>query len=384
MTWLVLLYAFLIFIPIHLGLRLIVIAVLPAALLVQNHSAFAAAGKYQYFLILLIFLTTTLKFVLYVIVQEGVKLFPRWYRHWMRVPLLLGINLGFGFLPLFAIDLGILLSDFLPGFMILPYFAIAELLLILIGSYVRPNKRRLKADAAFAATLLCMVAVMHLWRGHLLDVAHKNLPSQKITIGILSDPGAPKPTIHPDLLVFPEGSGPGSLTDISRLNDLPLLKKWQNKHEKVLYTGLTISTDSVWHNSACLLSSNGKNPECYHKANLFPLVEWFPFYSGMQSGSERAVLNINNWKIAPLICYDSAFQNSFRWPDGTVYLESSNDVLWRGKQDWHSKASAYRARQFGACYIRALRSGKVEFFAQGCSITVLHQEKGFHVLSVSR
>ena len=110
---------------------------------------------------------------------------------------------------------------------------------------------------------------------------------------------------------------------------------FRNNHKIII--GITRYKGAEIFNSMALLDNNLKLISVYDKNNLVPFGEYLPFenffknygfkkitqgYQSFSSSNRRYLININDIRFLPLICYESIFPNFVR--DG---LNNQTDLL---------------------------------------------------------
>lgn len=178
-----------------------------------------------------------------------------------------------------------------------------------------------------------------------------------------------------DLVVLPESSYPASVLRTDFL--MNFLIDYSKKVPIVFGTDRRGKQDnkSVNYNSFVLLDN--VSISIYDKQHLTPFGEYFPFENLLQpvkefffgpgdmftAGKESKVLEVSNGiKIAPIICFESAFSELLRYPvnsGANVITVISNDT-WFGKNQGkvqHLAVDVVRAVEYGRSVIRATQDG---------------------------
>jgi len=200
---------------------------------------------------------------------------------------------------------------------------------------------------------------------------HNEEPSEIIIELIrLSNPNSQKNTIF----IFPEGI----LTSIS-LEDLTNYRRlfnsnYSSKHKIIL--GINSIQNSKIFNSLVVLDNNANVLTQYNKNKLVPFGEFLPFdsllskfgikkitdgYQSYSSDSSREILNINNIKFLPLICYEIIYSGELNknTEDFDFIINISEDG-WFGNSigiHQHFSHSIFRAIEEGKNLIRSANNG---------------------------
>ncbi len=186
----------------------------------------------------------------------------------------------------------------------------------------------------------------------------------------LSNPNFQEETIF----IFPEGA----LTGIN-LNDIKIYKKlfqdnYSSKHKIIL--GINSYENSKIFNSLVVLDNNANILLKYNKNNLVPFGEFLPFESllsklgikkitiGYQSYSAdkvRKILNINNIKFLPLICYEIIYSGRLNKDNNDYnFIINISEDGWFGNSIGpyqHFSHSIFRAIEEGKNLIRSANNG---------------------------
>ena len=200
-------------------------------------------------------------------------------------------------------------------------------------------------------------------------------PSEMITELIeLSNPNFEKETIF----IFPEGV----LTSIY-LEDLKNYKKifsdnYSSKHKIIL--GISSIENSKIFNSLVVIDKNANILSQYNKNNLVPFGEFLPFenflsnfgikkitagYQSFSEGINRQVLNINNIKFLPLICYEIIYSGRLnKNHEHFDFIINISEDGWFGDSigpHQHFSHSIFRAIEEGKNLIRSANNGTAAF-----------------------
>lgn len=186
----------------------------------------------------------------------------------------------------------------------------------------------------------------------------------------LSNPNSKKDTIF----IFPEGI----LTSVS-LKNLKTYKElfsnsFSQKHKIIL--GINSEKDSKIFNSLIVIDNNVNVLHKYNKNNLVPFGEFLPFenlfskfginkiiagYESYSAESERKILNINNIKFLPLICYEIIYSGKLNKSDEDFdFIINISEDGWFGNSIGpyqHFSHSIFRAIEEGKNLIRSTNNG---------------------------
>ena len=194
-----------------------------------------------------------------------------------------------------------------------------------------------------------------------------------IIINELIELSEPEPTKE-TLFIFPEGV----LTNIY-LGDLNIYKEnfkenFSENHKIVL--GINTQTGLQIYNSLVVLDNNLNILEKYKKNKLVPFGEFIPFenifskfdlkkitqgYQSFSNGNDRKVIEINNIKFLPLICYEIIYTGSLN-KNG----EQFNFILNISEDGWfgnsigpyqHFSHSIFRSIEEGKNLVRSSNNG---------------------------
>jgi predicted amidohydrolase len=112
----------------------------------------------------------------------------------------------------------------------------------------------------------------------------------------------------PDLIIFPEMFNTGFSMNASKISEKHLGETcfWMQEKAKELETSfigsIPVNENGKYYNRLYVV--NKTNIEHYDKRHLFTMANEHNTYS---SGCSDLIININGWKIKPLICYDLRF-----------------------------------------------------------------------------
>ena len=187
---------------------------------------------------------------------------------------------------------------------------------------------------------------------------------------ILSDPSSKKDTIF----IFPEGM----LTSIS-LKNLKVYKElfsnnYSQNHKIIL--GINSEKNSKIFNSLIVIDNNANVLDEYNKNNLVPFGEFLPFenlfskfginkiiagYQSYSGDNERKILNINNIRFLPLICYEIIYSGELNKSDEDFdFIINISEDGWFGNSIGpyqHFSHSIFRSIEEGKNLIRSTNNG---------------------------
>ncbi len=112
-----------------------------------------------------------------------------------------------------------------------------------------------------------------------------------------------------DLIILPEMFSTGFTMDVERLAEPMNLTtlKWMRQQAasfKACITGSFIVKDGVSIFNRLIWMRPDGSYEVYDKRHLFRMADEDDYFS---SGEKRIIVEINGWKVCPLICYDLRF-----------------------------------------------------------------------------
>ena len=176
-----------------------------------------------------------------------------------------------------------------------------------------------------------------------------------------------------DLIIWPESAIPYHRVQ-NPLDRNYLLQKLFKYDKQYLLTGNIIYENPNVYNSAVLLDKNGIN-SMYHKRQLVPLAEHFPFSENFEylkninigqtnfsKGKADHVFDIKGYQIASLICFESTFPEINRRHanmdlDAIVYLVNDGWYTTPPQPQQHAKQAIYRAIENRMPVIRCANTG---------------------------
>jgi omega-amidase len=126
-----------------------------------------------------------------------------------------------------------------------------------------------------------------------------------------------------NLVILPEMFNTGFTMDAERLAE-PMngkTMKWMQKtaaqYDCVVTGSIIIKDNNKYYNRLIWMRADGSF-ECYDKRHLFALGKEHETYT---PGDKRLIVELNGWKICPMICYD------LRFPVWTRNANSEYDLL---------------------------------------------------------
>ena len=206
----------------------------------------------------------------------------------------------------------------------------------------------------------------------------------------LSNPDFSKETIF----IFPEGI----ITSIYS-SDLKSFKKlfkenYYDNHKIIL--GINSVMDDKIFNSLVLINNNGELLYEYNKNKLVPFGEFIPFekffkkiglkkvtkgYHSFSSDKKREILNINNLKFLPLICYEIIYSGKINLHNENYdFLLNISEDGWFGKSigpKQHFSHSIFRSIEEGKNTIRSTNNGISAFITPKGQIINKIDYKGY-------
>jgi apolipoprotein N-acyltransferase len=124
------------------------------------------------------------------------------------------------------------------------------------------------------------------------------------------------------LIIIPESAFP-----IQQGVDGNIVQEIRNtalEQKQYILASLKIEENNDKYNSILLINPNGEIAGMYKKRNIVPFVENYEY----TKGKELNTFEIENYTVAPLICYDSIFiRNYFRDKKAGLYVVTSNDIF---------------------------------------------------------
>jgi apolipoprotein N-acyltransferase len=166
------------------------------------------------------------------------------------------------------------------------------------------------------------------------------------------------------LLIVPESAFPQrqeeqSLPGLSDHQEESLalwLQTISTKKDSYILANIALGNNEYIYNAATLFNPQGILPDTYIKKNTTPLYESRHFTTGNASNTFK----IDNYNIAPLVCYDTVFLlNYYREKTPDLYIALSNDVFAEGTilTRLHQAYGVINARTMGIPFIQATQNG---------------------------
>ncbi len=174
--------------------------------------------------------------------------------------------------------------------------------------------------------------------------------------------------------IYPEGILPS--INLNMIQDYsPVFKSYFQKNHKII-VGITRYKESEIFNSLALLDNDLKLLSVYDKNKLVPFGEYLPFenflknygfkkitqgYQSFSSASERGLINVNDIRFLPLICYEIIYSGSlFKDSENYDFIINISEDGWFGKSigiDQHFFHSVFRSIEEGKNIIRSANNG---------------------------
>lgn len=174
--------------------------------------------------------------------------------------------------------------------------------------------------------------------------------------------------------IYPEGILPS--INLNEIQDYSSIFKnyFQDNHKIIV--GITRYKETEIFNSMALLDNNLKLISVYDKNKLVPFGEYLPFenffknygfkkitrgYQSFSSANERSLINVNDLKFLPLICYEIIYSgNLYRDTENYDFIINISEDGWFGKSigiDQHFFHSVFRSIEEGKNIIRSANNG---------------------------
>ena len=174
--------------------------------------------------------------------------------------------------------------------------------------------------------------------------------------------------------IYPEGILPS--INLNEVEDYSLIFKnyFQDNHKIVV--GITRYEETKIFNSMAVLDNNLKLISVYDKNKLVPFGEYLPFesffknygfkkitqgYQSFSSANDRNLINVNNFKFLPLICYEIIYSGSlFKDNENYDFIVNISEDGWFGESigiDQHFYHSVFRSVEEGKNIIRSANNG---------------------------
>jgi len=167
-----------------------------------------------------------------------------------------------------------------------------------------------------------------------------------------------------DLIIWPEttpyyGIDFKNKSKEININDLGYSHYWNKfipiSNQSLLF-GCEIKQNGKFYNSSILLDSNG-NLEYYHKQQLVPLVEFFPFANkipfinaAFSKGTNDKIFTVKDINFIGLVCFESTFPeinrrpiNSDKGVDAIIYVVNDGWYESEPEPSQHARQTIFRA-----------------------------------------
>ena len=179
--------------------------------------------------------------------------------------------------------------------------------------------------------------------------------------------------VNHKLVVWPESALPNHLLQ-KREDRNYLSSKFFKYDNQYLLTGNIYYENNNIYNSVALLDELGIQQK-YHKRQLVPLAEHLPFSEIFESlkninigqanfskGKKDVVFNINEYRFASLVCFESTFPNINRRHanlglDAIIYLVNDGWYTREPQPYQHAKQSIFRAIENRIPIVRCANTG---------------------------
>jgi apolipoprotein N-acyltransferase len=179
-------------------------------------------------------------------------------------------------------------------------------------------------------------------------------------------------TYDPAFVLWPETVVP------TNLNEFPEIQKRLSRLARSTRTELIVGArqtrDGKLYNALFFFRPDGELDAVYRKRKLVPFAEMLPFadilgklpgtnlVSNYSEGASTGVIDVGGARIAPLICWESAFDDLAAEDirDGAQAFVIATDDAWFGKTAGpyqHAQIAQMRALETGAWIVRAGASG---------------------------
>ncbi len=174
--------------------------------------------------------------------------------------------------------------------------------------------------------------------------------------------------------IYPEGILPS--INLNEIQDYASVfnNHFQDNHKIIV--GITRYKESEIFNSMALLDNDLKLISVYDKNKLVPFGEYLPFenilknygfkkitqgYQSFSSSSERNLINVDNTKFLPLICYEIIYSGSLlNESENYDFIVNISEDGWFGESvgiDQHFFHSVFRSIEEGKNIIRSANNG---------------------------
>ena len=176
------------------------------------------------------------------------------------------------------------------------------------------------------------------------------------------------------IYIYPEGILPSiNLNEIQEYSSI--FKNYFQDNHKII-VGTTRYEETEIFNSMALLDNNLELISVYDKNKLVPFGEYLPFenffknygfkkitlgYQSFSSADERSLININDLRFLPLICYEIIYSGSlYKNSENYDFIINISEDGWFGKSigiDQHFFHSVFRSIEEGKNIIRSANNG---------------------------
>ena len=174
--------------------------------------------------------------------------------------------------------------------------------------------------------------------------------------------------------IFPEGILPS--INLNEIQDYSSMFKnyFQSNHKIIV--GISRYKETEIFNSLALLDYDLKLLSVYDKNKLVPFGEYLPFenflknygfkkitqgYQSFSPANERSLINVNDLKFLPLICYEIIYSgNLFKDTENYDFIINISEDGWFGESvgiDQHFFHSVFRSIEEGKNIIRSANNG---------------------------
>ncbi len=174
--------------------------------------------------------------------------------------------------------------------------------------------------------------------------------------------------------IYPEGILPSiNLNEIQEYSSI-FKDYFRNNHKIII--GVTRYKETEIFNSMALLDNDLKLLSVYDKNNLVPFGEYLPLenffknygfkkitqgYQSFSSANERNLINVNDLRFLPLICYEIIYSGSLnKNSENYNFIINISEDGWFGKSigiDQHFFHSIFRSIEEGKNIIRSANNG---------------------------
>jgi apolipoprotein N-acyltransferase len=155
-------------------------------------------------------------------------------------------------------------------------------------------------------------------------------------------------------IILPESAFPIEQNKDSQV--LQILKDIAFSKNTYILTSVLLNENNEVYNSVALINPQGQIQDIYKKKNVVLFVE----NSRFAKGKTAQTFSVDNYTVAPLICFDSVFiRNYFRDKIPDIYIVTSNDVFAEGTvlSQLHQAYSIINARTMGISLLQIVQNG---------------------------